>query len=205
MSAQATNPTESQIPEPNISRVLFADTRLAPVWLLVRVYLGILWLLAGWEKLTDPAGVWVGGKAGAAVAGFAQGAIKQTAGEHPQVTGWYAGFLKDVVIPNAVVFLPGHVRRGSGWARPDPRPVHRHRCVLRRDDERELHIRRSRGSQSAHVHTGGLDRAGLARCRVLEPRPLGPASCRRPRSARNHILRTSRGKQGCFHGLRRDV
>ena len=64
MSAQAINSRESQIPEPNISRVLFADTRLAPVWLLIRVYLGALWLVAGWEKLTDPAGLWVGSKAG---------------------------------------------------------------------------------------------------------------------------------------------
>lgn len=104
MSAQAINSRESQIPEPNVSRVLFADTRLAPVWLIVRVYLGYLWLTAGWEKLTDPAGVWIGSKAGAAVAGFAQGAIQQTTGEHPQVTGWYAGFLQDVVVPNAALF-----------------------------------------------------------------------------------------------------
>jgi len=103
MSAQAINSRESQIPEPNISRVLFADTRLVPVWLLIRVYLGALWLVAGWEKLTDPAGLWVGSKAGAAVAGFAQGAMAQTTGEHPQVTGWYASFLKDVVVPNAAL------------------------------------------------------------------------------------------------------
>jgi thiosulfate dehydrogenase (quinone) large subunit len=104
MSAQAIDSRESQIPEPNISRVLFADTRLAPVWLLIRLYLGALWLVAGWEKLTDPAGLWVGSKAGAAVAGFAQGAMQQTTGEHPQVTGWYASFLKDVVVPNAALF-----------------------------------------------------------------------------------------------------
>jgi thiosulfate dehydrogenase (quinone) large subunit len=70
----------------------------------VRVYLGYLWFVAGWEKLMDPSGVWVGGKAGAAVAGFAQGAMRQTTGEHPQVTGWYAAFLKNVVVPNAALF-----------------------------------------------------------------------------------------------------
>ena len=64
MSTGAINPRESQIPEPNVARLLFADTRLAPVWLVVRVYLGYLWLVAGWEKLVDPSGVWVGGKAG---------------------------------------------------------------------------------------------------------------------------------------------
>ena len=36
--------------------------------------------------------------------GFAQGALQQTGGEHPQVTGWYAGFLENVVIPNAALF-----------------------------------------------------------------------------------------------------
>jgi thiosulfate dehydrogenase [quinone] large subunit len=104
MSAQTMNPSESQVPEPNIARLLFADTRLAPLWLIIRVYLGYLWLVAGWEKLVDPSGVWVGSKAGAAVAGFAQGAMQQTAGEHAQVTGWYASFLKNVVVPNAALF-----------------------------------------------------------------------------------------------------
>ncbi|BBL79828.1 hypothetical protein RxyAA322_16820 [Rubrobacter xylanophilus] len=99
MSARAGS---SQIPEPNVTRFLFADTRMAPVWLVVRVYLGALWLLAGWGKLFDPA--WVGSEAGAAVRGFAQGALQLTGGEHPQVTGWYAGFLENVVIPNATFF-----------------------------------------------------------------------------------------------------
>jgi thiosulfate dehydrogenase [quinone] large subunit len=43
----ATNTRQSQIPEPSITRFLFADTRMAPVWLILRVYLGVLWLLAG--------------------------------------------------------------------------------------------------------------------------------------------------------------
>jgi thiosulfate dehydrogenase [quinone] large subunit len=104
MSAGTINPRESQVPEPNMARVLFADTRLAPVWLIIRVYLGYLWLVAGWEKLMDPSGVWVGSNAGAAVAGFAKGAMQQTTGEHPQVSGWYASFLKNIVVPNASAF-----------------------------------------------------------------------------------------------------
>ncbi len=98
----ATNTREGQVPEPNITRFLFADTRMAPVWLIVRVYLGVLWLLAGWGKLFDPA--WLGSERGAAVTGFAQGAMAQTAGEHPQVTGWYASFLENIVVPNAALF-----------------------------------------------------------------------------------------------------
>nr|WP_228282207.1 DoxX family protein [Rubrobacter tropicus] len=101
MSA-ATNMRETQVPEPNITRFLFADTRMAPVWLIARVYLGALWLLAGWGKVTE--GGWIGEGAGGAVQGFAQGAIAQTTGEHPQVTQWYAGFLEGVVMPNAALF-----------------------------------------------------------------------------------------------------
>ncbi len=60
------------------------------------------WLKAAWSKWTE--GGWVGEGAGGAVQGFAQGAIAQTTGEHPQVTQWYAWFLENVVIPNAVLF-----------------------------------------------------------------------------------------------------
>jgi thiosulfate dehydrogenase (quinone) large subunit len=102
MSAGSLNTRESQIPEPNVTRFLFADTRMAPVWLLVRVYLGYLWFMADLGKLFEPG--WITGETGAAVAGFAQGAIQQTTGEHPQVTGWYAGFLENVVVPNAAIF-----------------------------------------------------------------------------------------------------
>ena len=83
---------------------MFADTRLALVWLVIRLYVGVEWLLAGWGKLTDPSGAWVGGKAGAAISGFVQGALAKTSGEHPDVSGWYAGFLKNTVLPNAAAF-----------------------------------------------------------------------------------------------------
>jgi len=96
--------TALQIPEPPIARFLFADTRLAPLWTIIRLYLGYEWLTAGWGKLTDPAGVWVGAKAGTAVAGFITGALEKTAGDHPDVSGWYAAFLQQVALPNAVVF-----------------------------------------------------------------------------------------------------
>ena len=49
------------------------NTASAPFWLVVRVYLGYEWLMAGWEKVTNPA--WFGGDAGAAMQGFVQGAL----------------------------------------------------------------------------------------------------------------------------------
>jgi len=107
----------TQIPEPPIARFLFADTRMAWLWLIVRLYVGYEWLTAGLEKLTgysftldasfgtktgDP---WVFvSHTGAAITGFANGALTQSTGAHPAVQGWYAWFLQNVVIPNAGVF-----------------------------------------------------------------------------------------------------
>jgi thiosulfate dehydrogenase (quinone) large subunit len=95
--------THLEIPEPNITRFLFADTRLAPLWTIIRLYVGYEWLMAGWGKLTNPAGVWVGEKAGAAVTGFLGGALKKTSGDHPDVQGFYAWFIQNVALPNAAL------------------------------------------------------------------------------------------------------
>ena len=68
------------------------------VWLVFRLYVGWSWLEAGWGKITAP--VWSGGQAGGALSGFVQGALQKTAGSHPDVTGWYASFLQNVVLPH---------------------------------------------------------------------------------------------------------
>ncbi len=96
--------TTRQIAEPPIARFLFADTRLAPLWTFIRLYVGFEWLTAGWGKLTNPAGVWVGEKAGAAITGFLNGALAKTSGAHPDVSGWYATFIQQFALPNAVLF-----------------------------------------------------------------------------------------------------
>lgn len=64
--------------------------------------MGYVWLMAGWEKLISPA--WIGAKSGTALTGFALGALKKTAGAHPDVQSWYAWFLQHVVLPHAAVF-----------------------------------------------------------------------------------------------------
>lgn len=92
----------TELPEPYISKFFFADTRAGWIWLVLRVYLGWQWLEAGYEKILNP--VWVGPNAGGAVKGFVMGALQKTAGEHPDVSGWYALWLKDVVLPNAGLF-----------------------------------------------------------------------------------------------------
>ena len=92
----------TQIPEPRAARLAFADTRVAGLWLVVRLFVGWQWLNAGLEKVQNP--VWVGGKAGTALHGFALGAIAQAHGQYPAVQSWYAGFLRGVVLPNAGLF-----------------------------------------------------------------------------------------------------
>jgi thiosulfate dehydrogenase [quinone] large subunit len=88
--------------DPAWARFLFRDPRASWIWLVVRVYLGYQWVTAGLEKIGSPA--WTGANAGAALAGFANGALKQTGGDHPQVADWYASFLRSFVLPNSGAF-----------------------------------------------------------------------------------------------------
>ena len=92
----------TEIPEPPISKFLFSDTRLAFLWLVLRVYIGYQWIMAGYEKIINP--LWVGPKAGIAINGFLLGAVKKSAGAHPDVSGWYAAFIKEFVISHTVIF-----------------------------------------------------------------------------------------------------
>jgi len=90
---------------------LFADTRMAWFWLIVRLYVGYQWLIAGIDKLTGYSidigtfgkhvqDSWIfTSNPGAGLTGFVKGAIAQTTGAHPAVQGWYAEFLKAIVQP----------------------------------------------------------------------------------------------------------
>jgi thiosulfate dehydrogenase [quinone] large subunit len=98
-SEASTSKTVITMEDPPIARFLFSDVRFSWFWLIVRLYTGYVWLAAGWEKIISPA--WVGAQAGTALTGFVNGALKQTAGAHPNVQGWYAAFLQDIVLPAA--------------------------------------------------------------------------------------------------------
>lgn len=86
-------------PEPEVSKFIFASKWMAPFWTVVRVYLGWLWLSAGWGKVTDQA--WVGSNAGVAVSGFLRGAVNKSVGEGASVSGWYAWLIETVFLPMA--------------------------------------------------------------------------------------------------------
>lgn len=98
--AQPIRQRSTRIEDPPIATFLFSDTRMALFWLIVRLYTGYEWLVAGLAKLSNPA--WTGAKAGTGIAGFVSGALGKSTGSQPSVFGWYASFLQSIVLPNAV-------------------------------------------------------------------------------------------------------
>jgi thiosulfate dehydrogenase [quinone] large subunit len=83
-------------------------------WLIVRLWLGYEWLMGGLEKVVgEGSAVWIGDKAGVAVAGFLKGAIAKSAlapdfdpikNPHPAVQLWYAELVQNYFLPNAALF-----------------------------------------------------------------------------------------------------
>lgn len=93
-----------RIEENPVSRFLFSDTRMAWLWLIVRLYVGWQWLAAGWGKVTSSAWVGQSPETGSALVGFLKGALAKTAGDHPDVQNWYGAFLQHVVLPHPVIW-----------------------------------------------------------------------------------------------------
>jgi len=68
--------------------------KMALIWTVLRVWLGIKWLEAGIYKVTD----------GFDATGFLYGAIEKASGDHPGVQGWYAVFLEEFALPIIQLF-----------------------------------------------------------------------------------------------------
>ncbi len=67
------------------------NPRLAPIWLVLRVWLGLQWLTAGWHKVFDPA--WM--VTGEAVRGFWLRAAGLLPNTQPTIKyGWYESFIR---------------------------------------------------------------------------------------------------------------
>lgn len=97
---------EITYPEPRISRFLFASRVMVPIWTLLRVYLGWLWLDAGWSKVWSEGAfnsAWVGPNAGGAVTGFLNRSLSLATGDRPSVQGWYAWTIESIFLPNATL------------------------------------------------------------------------------------------------------
>lgn len=102
MSQRITSPV--QLRELRLAHFLFADPRSSILWFVVRIWVGYQWIEAGYGKITNPKGVWIGENAGVALTGFVKGALEKASGDHPAVQGWYADFLSGFVLPNTVLF-----------------------------------------------------------------------------------------------------
>lgn len=94
---------QTVVADPPLARFLFSDTRMAVVWLLVRVYVGYSWLDAGWHKVMD-----VGAKTnyiidGSGILAFWQRiAAVPAAPAKPVITyDWYRGFIQFLIDAHA--------------------------------------------------------------------------------------------------------
>ncbi len=85
---------QTVVENPPIARFLFDDTRMAIVWLIVRLYLGYQWIEAGLHKLEDPA--WT--QTGLALKGFWAKAVAVPQGGKSVVAfDWYRSFLQGML------------------------------------------------------------------------------------------------------------
>ncbi len=96
--------------DPPAARALFDSTRLAWLWLIIRLYLGYEWFVAGWEKLQNPA--WVSGDA---LRGFWTGAVAvPPPPARPAIAfGWYRSFIQFLLDTNAYTWFSKLVIAGE--------------------------------------------------------------------------------------------
>jgi thiosulfate dehydrogenase (quinone) large subunit len=82
----------TRIEDPPLARMLFADRRLAWLWLPVRLGLGWLWIEHALQKVTNPA--WM--DTGAALQGYWAHAVAMPGppARPPIEIGWYRGFIE---------------------------------------------------------------------------------------------------------------
>ena len=94
--------TGREIQDPPIARFLFSDTRMAPVWLVIRVILGWEWLSHGLEKFGNPA--WM--ETGLALKGFWTSAVAIPEAGRPAIAfGWYRDFLQSLLDAGAYTWF----------------------------------------------------------------------------------------------------
>jgi len=78
---------------------IFYNKKMAPFWLLVRLYVGYKWLHAGVTKLFSP--TWIGSEAPQSLLHFLNNTLDKATGPHASVMGWYAYLTQHVFIPLA--------------------------------------------------------------------------------------------------------
>ena len=95
------------IADPPLARFLFSDTRMAPVWLLVRIYVGWAWLEAGLHKIQDAGAATNYIYDGAGILAFWNRiAAIPAAPAKPVITyDWYRGFIQFLIDSHAAVVM----------------------------------------------------------------------------------------------------
>jgi thiosulfate dehydrogenase [quinone] large subunit len=98
------------IQDPQVVRTLFNDSRLAPLWLVVRVWLGFQWIEAGLHKVESTA--WT--VTGDALKGFWTGAVAIPAEGRPPISfDWYRSFLQFMLDNQAYTWFAKLVAYGE--------------------------------------------------------------------------------------------
>ena len=91
------------VEDPPLAKALFANTKVAWFWLVVRLYVGYEWLEAGLHKFSDPK--WM--TDGSALLGYWQNAVKVPAPPaRAAITyDWFRGFLQFLIDNNTSVWF----------------------------------------------------------------------------------------------------
>src|SRR5512143_3403472 len=98
-----------QVADPPIARFLFADRRMAWLWLIVRVWAGYQWITAGEHKVTDPN--WLNGQS--LLAYWKRAVTVPATGSAPIAYDWYRGFLQSLLDSNSHVWFGPLVSYGE--------------------------------------------------------------------------------------------
>jgi thiosulfate dehydrogenase [quinone] large subunit len=99
-----------RITDPPLAQFLFNDTRLAPVWLVIRVLLGWAWLQPAMAKLNSPE--WM--QTGEALKGFWANALKVSESGKPTIAfDWYRNFIQGMLDSGSYVWFAKVVAVGE--------------------------------------------------------------------------------------------
>lgn len=104
------NRKNERVQDPPFAHFLFADTRAAWFWLVVRLWLGWQWIEAGLHKVTDPG--WV--QTGESARGFWERAVAIPEVGRPAISfDWYRNVLQFLIDSDAQRYLGPAIAYGE--------------------------------------------------------------------------------------------
>lgn len=100
----------NMIHDPPLARFLFSDKRASWIWLILRVWLGLQWIDAGWHKVADPK--WV--STGEALKAYWLNSVKiPETGKPPITFDWYRDFINFLLGNNTYTWFGPLVAYGE--------------------------------------------------------------------------------------------